>query len=594
MSKIILTICILVFNLAFTHAQFVLNLDGDDDYIDLGISDLGESFTFEVSCKVDDHVPGQGGYQYILTKSDNSKKISFTLGYDYLERFFITTKNKSTGTRTALYSKLKIEKEVWYHLAVTYGETGLILYVNGVFDSKDPRPNLIGKSDIPYVLGSMYGNIGNWNGGLDEMRIWDHARGADQINAFKDTILTGKEQGLIAYYDFDQGKPEGNNLKETTLKNRVKKGIDGTLYNFALEGLKSNWVKKPKLESDNLETYQVNSYEISIHPNKRIVSLSLPPSKFDRLFQVESGPVTALYRETTKAIYEVFEDDFDFIFYFTNNAKSIKTNLGFGARYYVVHRDFEGTGHDNIDLRSAYGSSNKLKGVIQFNQFKHFEDGPVLHELMHHWANKAISTIDIGDNIKDLGGTLGPRMLKSFSSDAIGDHWGFTGANVPAQLGGFVQSSLEEVGPNTYQTKFFKTSTRMDIRNVYSEMELYLMGMIPISKVSDFDVFTKIKSIKQVRGGLEFNALQRKTYTPSRLEKELGPRKPSYKEAQKDFKVLMVVLTENPLTDVDWRSIDNQSERFEKRGENGLEVPNFWEATGGRGTMEFGNLNPKR
>jgi len=78
-------------------------------------------------------------------------------------------------------------------------------------------------------------------GTMDEVRIWNYARTATQINNQKDQELQGNESGLIAYYDFNQGIAGGNNSTETTLNDGANSN-DGTLKNFSLSGSTSNWV----------------------------------------------------------------------------------------------------------------------------------------------------------------------------------------------------------------------------------------------------------------------------------------------------------------------------------------------------------------
>ncbi len=121
----------------------------------------------------------------------------------------------------------------------------------------------------------------------------------------------------------------------------------------------------------------------------------------------------------------------------------------------------------------------------------------------------------------------------------------------------------------------------------YSQLELYLMGMIPASDVAPFDVFRGVTFYDETTN--EFEADTRVTYDSTRLRTELGVRSPSVATSQKDFRLLIVVLTDVPLTTADWDVYDQDSEAFgRKAADNG--GYNFWSATGGRGTMQTGNL----
>ena len=44
-----------------------------------------------------------------------------------------------------------------------------------------------------------------WNGALDEIRIWSVARTEDEIRVSMNSHLTGQEDGLVGYWNFDDG-----------------------------------------------------------------------------------------------------------------------------------------------------------------------------------------------------------------------------------------------------------------------------------------------------------------------------------------------------------------------------------------------------
>ena len=115
------------------------------------------------------------------------------------------------------------------------------------------------------------------------------------------------------------------------------------------------------------------------------------------------------------------------------------------------------------------------------------------------------------------------------------------------------------------------------------------MGMIPISSVSNFDMFTDITSFAISETAYDFTASTRTTYTPESLEGQLGARVPSSGNSQKDFKLLIVVLTDNPLIDEEWNRVDATAEWFSKKGDDGTSLYNFWEATNGVGSITIEN-----
>ena len=69
----------------------------------------------------------------------------------------------------------------------------------------------------------------------------------------------------------------------------------------------------------------------------------------------------------------------------------------------------------------------------------------------------------------------------------------------------------------------------------------------------------------------------------------LGARSPSSSDSQKEFEILVVVLTDNPLTDSQWTTINDSAEWFSFKGVDQYSSYNFWEATNGLGSVNIGN-----
>jgi hypothetical protein len=88
-----------------------------------------------------------------------------------------------------------------------------------------------------------------------------------------------------------------------------------------------------------------------------------------------------------------------------------------------------------------------------------------------------------------------------------------------------------------------------------------------------------------------FTANTRIRYDKAKIIAEFGERTPTPANSPKKFKLLVMVLTPTALTETDWTMYDNQVEQFARPSSDGTALYNFWEATGGRATLEVGNLN---
>jgi hypothetical protein len=80
---------------------------------------------------------------------------------------------------------------------------------------------------------------------MDDLRIWDHTRTAEQILDHMSQELSGIEPGLVAYYNFNEGIPEGDNSGSAILYDISNNEHNGALVGFAQTGVQSNWVSSP-------------------------------------------------------------------------------------------------------------------------------------------------------------------------------------------------------------------------------------------------------------------------------------------------------------------------------------------------------------
>ena len=93
-----------------------------------------------------------------------------------------------------------------------------------------------------------------------------------------------------------------------------------------------------------------------------------------------------------------------------------------------------------------------------------------------------------------------------------------------------------------------------------------------------------------------FYAEQEHILTIRDIINKFGARNPSYSSAQKDFRVLTLIITKNAVNDREWELIESDITKMQTKGSSGYTngVKNFYEATGGRGTITFGGLDKLR
>jgi hypothetical protein len=132
----------------------------------------------------------------------------------------------------------------WVHVAVTYNHatTTMRLYQDAALVATTSVPQITGTS-APLYIGMFVPSGAPDNflfGDIDEVRIWNTVRTADEIKQFRKAELTGTETGLVAYYRFNQGIAAGDNTAITALT--ATTGTNGTLNNFTRNTATSNFV----------------------------------------------------------------------------------------------------------------------------------------------------------------------------------------------------------------------------------------------------------------------------------------------------------------------------------------------------------------
>ena len=295
--------------------------------------------------------------------------------------------------------------------------------------------------------------------------------------------------------------------------------------------------------------------------NRRFLNYVISKADYD-LFLADQGD----YKIVTQKVYEYFKDDFDFIFIFSD--EDVRPDgVPFGTNR-SVKRDIDGLGAVLYDETALYGSGGRLKSVLYLPLVKYVRNGPFLHEIAHHWANKG------------------------FIPSTVSSHWGYSSAG--GQLGGF--DELVDLGNGEYLGKLNGNDGFGPFANggnsiPYSNLELYLMGMIP---ASDLETIQVAENPENAEGIGVFTADKITSYTAASLIDQHGARSPSYADSQKAFTAITVIISTSPISDERIEMANSNLENFVKQGEPSAEwgnSNNFWMATGGVGTFDVSIKN---
>ncbi len=323
----------------------------------------------------------------------------------------------------------------------------------------------------------------------------------------------------------------------------------------------------------NMYAYQVSD-SLYIGPSDRVANLIMSSTDYDDWIAKDGFQTSSKPREITQYLYRYFKDDFDCIMLITKESERPAT-IGYYGINMAISNDVQGIGLSTYNRAYYYGSDGKLMSLMYLPYVDAIKLGPTLHEFCHCWANFAIPTV-------------------------VSGHWGICGGNTKGQLGGFEQSTLQtnvDGNANKYSVGSFGTNANGGNGVPYNEMELYLMGMLPIDEVQEFDAFLDVPTESFMldsndNSRIVFTAGKRIHYTPESIIDSLGIRVPSYRDSKKSFRTLFVILSKSPLTESEWEEYDNNIGWFCQTSDDNIPwLYNFWEATRGVGSINPNNLS---
>lgn len=277
--------------------------------------------------------------------------------------------------------------------------------------------------------------------------------------------------------------------------------------------------------------------------------------------------------DVTRSFYRFFEDDADFLVLVGNVTPSSN------SFYSPVRNDTDGIGLLRFDNGANLGSDARLQGLISIPISTLFDLSGLVaqHEIAHRWINflNEVPPLAVSGShwpISDLAyGVIGIRLL------------GGEGGMFP-----FVFREIEE----GYLLRSVKPADR------YTDLELYLMGLIGPEEVGEHIVFVNQDQRDQIHdGGILAGPVE--VVRIDDIIAAVGERVPGPASAQRTFHVATVVLSLGRLlTDVEMSFFEAMAARGESRRRylsviSRTATPRrpFFHATGGRAEL-FTSLPP--
>ena len=247
--------------------NYALSFDGVDDYVDLGdLGSLSYPFTIETS------------FKYDINQGEEFRTVWLATDFSANDQLYTLQVTPDNQARVLLYpgsfngsylNEVLVDGEEYSISFVFNSDTDKKVYVNGNLDieftDSIPLPTGVDK----FALGTLARNSSYetfWSGIQDDFRYWNTARTQQEIQDNMNTVLTGDETGLVAYYKFDEGT--GTTLTDYAGSN------DGTIYgaswvdNYTPQGNRIS----PQLDLSTIDV--IDSSVISWAPSNDIEYIS--------------------------------------------------------------------------------------------------------------------------------------------------------------------------------------------------------------------------------------------------------------------------------------------------------------------------------
>ncbi|MCV9928655.1 SBBP repeat-containing protein [Flavobacterium sp. LS1R49] len=138
-------------------------------------------------------------------------------------------------------STVDVNDGQWHHIAGVRNSGIISIYVDGILSNSIGNNSNIVLTSNDITIGS-FSDAYNFNGDIDEVRIWNRALIQAEIQNTMNCELGANQRGLLAYYKFNQGSVNTNNSAVTSLKDSSGNNNTGNLFNFSLSGSTSNWI----------------------------------------------------------------------------------------------------------------------------------------------------------------------------------------------------------------------------------------------------------------------------------------------------------------------------------------------------------------
>ena len=186
-------------NGSVTDHSVAIVLDGENDYLATEVTRdfSNRDLTFECWVNYD-------SLQNATFFSHGDARESISMGMNDEGKIVVKVGDKSVSSEKVP----AWEKSSWNHVALVYDneDKTVTAYVNYTAVIKDAPVKAYNGEGVVEVGRDVASQSGNFNGKVDQFRIWNAVRSSATIQANSASQLSGNDLNLIAYYDMEEAK----------------------------------------------------------------------------------------------------------------------------------------------------------------------------------------------------------------------------------------------------------------------------------------------------------------------------------------------------------------------------------------------------
>lgn len=260
--------------------SYALSLDGSTESGAAGSMNLsGSALSFEGWIKPSSFKSASPYISSIMgTEVSDSNSAFLRLGDAGLANNKLQFVVSINNVQQKLASATALNANTWYHVAATYDGANMKIYINGVLDATKAQTGSVNSTGA-FNVGYLYNTSRNFNGKIDEVRVWKRALSQTEISQNMCNVSV-PATSLAAYWKFNEGS--GSTVQDTS-GNGVTltlTGVDSSNWGTDLPcATGSSLLARNASSQKTISEGQVNGKnQIKLYPNPVSKSSSLTVS----------------------------------------------------------------------------------------------------------------------------------------------------------------------------------------------------------------------------------------------------------------------------------------------------------------------------